>query len=349
MRWIKIVFYLLLTFLVIWFILNFQLVIYGFNQLRKQVDIIYSSRPITEVLEDSATPDSVIAKLKLVEKIILFAKDSLKLDDGGNYQKYYDQGGKPILWVLTACEPYSFTSYKWNFPILGKVSYKGFFKYDTGLKEKEELSKLGYDTEYSEVSAWSTLGWFNDPVLSGMLRRSEGMLAELLIHELTHSTVYLKSSVDFNENLASAIGEAGAERYLRFHYGDSSSQMISYLNRKHDYSIFSNHLLNGTKLLEKEYIKSKSDHDSVRFRKKSELISEIIAGLDTIEFKQAGQYRNIFKEKMPNNAYFMNFIRYDAQKEEMKHELNTRFGGDIRAYLDFVKDEFSSKPVKKTQ
>ena len=91
-------------------------------------------------------------------------------------------------------------------------------EYEKGKKEEEKLADAGYDTDYNTTSAWSTLGWFRDPILSNILYRTEGQVADLIIHEMTHATLYAKSSVDFNENLASAIGEVGAELFLKYKY-----------------------------------------------------------------------------------------------------------------------------------
>ena len=176
---------------------NFRLVAYGITQLKGQLSIVWHAKPIAEALSDPAFPDSLKQKLKLVEEIKKFAIDSLGLRATENYSTLYDQQGKALLMNLTAAEKFELKAYTWNFPLLGEVSYKGFFDFKKGKSEAEELERKNYDVEYSSVSAWSTLGWFRDPIFSGMLKRNEGQLAELIIHEMTHATIYLKSSVDF--------------------------------------------------------------------------------------------------------------------------------------------------------
>jgi len=323
---------------------NFRLIGYGLSQLNGQLRIVYHAKPIRDVLADPAVPDSAKGKLLIIDEIKKFAVDSLGLKQTQNYTTYYDQHGKPLLMVLSASEKFALKAYQWKFPLLGTVSYKGFFNFKKGEKEKQELDAEGYDTEYGPTGAWSTLGWFRDPVFSGMLRRNEGQMAELIIHEMTHGTLYLKSSVDFNENLASAIGEEGAERYLIHKYGGSSAQLTTYLDGKDDYDHFSAYILRGATALDSLYHSfgesQKNNHeDSVlKTNAKTKLILQIASALDTVSFHHPEKYKSLFSEnRLPNNAYFMNYKRYDAQKDEMKKQLRDTFKGDIRKYLDFLK------------
>ena len=108
-------------------------------------------------------------------------------------------------------------AYEWSFPFLGRVPYKGFFDRGAAIEEDSLLRLKGYDTGIGNIRGWSTLGWFKDPILSGMLENSEGALANLIIHELWHGTLYVKDSADFNENLASFAGEQGALLFLQSH------------------------------------------------------------------------------------------------------------------------------------
>lgn len=322
--------------MILW-ICYFRLVDYGFSQLSGQISIIRNTKPIEELLSNPAFPDSSKARLKLIGRIKQFAIDSLGLTPTENYSTFYDQKGKPLLMNLTAAEKFKLKAYTWNFPMLGRVSYKGFFNFDKGKAEKEELAKKGYDVDYGPVSAWSTLGFFRDPVFSGMLRRNDGQLAELIIHEMTHGTIYLKSSVDFNENLASAVGEYGAERFLKAAYGDSSAELIHYIHEEEDYNLFANHFLLGTKALDSLYKTFGNKRDTEKSELKKVLIKQIVSSLDTIPF-HSSKYKNRFSDgKMPNNTYFLSFVRYDSQKEDMKKELQGKFDGNVKLYLDSLK------------
>ncbi len=316
---------------------NFSLVAYGIDQLRGQLSIVWNAKPIEEVLADPAFPDSLRAKLTLIEDIKRFAIDSLGLKPTKNYSTIYNQHGKPLLMNLTAAEKFRLKAYNWAFPLLGNVSYKGFFDFAKGESEATQLKKQNFDVEFSSVSAWSTLGWFRDPVFSGMLKRNEGQLAELIIHEMTHATIYLKSSVDFNENLASAIGETGAEKFLASKFGIQSSQLETYRNEQEDYNRYAKHLLGGTKILDSLYNSLENKTDAEKEKLKSETIREIISSLDTIAFHNVRYKTRFNNEELPNNAYFLSFVRYDSQKEEMKREMNGKFRGQISDYLNSLK------------
>jgi predicted aminopeptidase len=320
---------------------NIRLVNYGIAQLNGQLHIVNNARPIEEVMKDPSVPDSLKQKLMLVSEIKKFSQDSLGMKLSKNYTAVYDQKGKPVLWVLTAADRYQLKSYHWHFPFLGTVEYKGFFEYEKGKKEEKKLAEQGYDTDYNPTSAWSTLGWFKDPILSNILYRTEGQVADLIIHEMTHSTLYVKSSVDFNENLASAIGEVGAEQFLKAHFGDTSEEVKRYDYYRDDYNAFAGHMLRGNEKLDSLYKTfSSTDDENLKRQKKEETIKAIVATLDTVSFHNKARYLRIFSEALPNNAYFLAFKRYDSQKEEMKKELKEKFKSNIKAYLDFLKEKY---------
>ena len=335
-RYVFYTFILLLTLLLIWAIPNRSLVEYGWGQFKGQMHIIRAARPLENVLTDKTFPDSLKSKIHFIDVIAKFGSDSLRLKRSENYTTLYDQKNKPVLWVITASDKYKLNAYQWHFPFLGDVSYKGFFDYQKGAYEDSLLQLEGYDTDYGEVSAWSTLGWFTDPILSNMLYRSDGQLAELIIHEMTHATVYLKSNVDLNENLASMIGEEGAIRFLSSHFGKDSRQTKDYITRKNDYDLFSNHMLLAQAKLDSLYKTFNGLNSSVKDSLKKQMIEAIVASLDTIPFYNKKRYASLFEKRKPNNAYFMNFVRYDSQKEEMRKILNENYNGNISLYLKSI-------------
>ncbi len=319
-----------------------QFVSYGIDQGVGQLGIVFNARPIEDVMKDESVGDSIKTKLRLVEEVKKFAVDSLGLKESKNYTTLYDQHGKPVLWVLTAAEKYRMKSFEWWFPVVGTVGYKGFFKLNNAQKEEQKLIERGYDTDLGATSAWSTLGWFRDPILSNVLNRSEGQIAELFIHEMTHATLYVKSSVDFNENLASFIGEEGAIQFLKFKFGDSSTVVADYLNRKEDYDLFSKQMLIGQKKLETLY---KLFPDAMPEKDKASLkklmILEIISSLDTVSFHNKQRYKNYFAgDRLPNNAFFLSYQRYDSKKSDMKKEMEEKFAGDFKKYLNYLINKF---------
>lgn len=330
----------LLFLLAIWY---HQLLGYGWMQLRGQLSIVWNARSVDEVLADPTTPDSVKAQLTYIHAVRRFAIDSLGLRDTRNYTTYYDQHGQPLLWVLTASEVFRIRPYQWKFPVVGTVSYKGFFRKEVGEREAQQLEESGFDIDYGEVGAWSTLGWFRDPILSGMLRRGQGRLAELIIHEMTHATLYVPGEVDFNENLASFIGEEGAKRFLNAHFGAEAPETIRYLDFLHDYNALARHLVRGTEWLDSVYQTREFYKWGIAEKQllKRDMIDSVLSALDTVTFHDTLRAKRRFAGSRPNNAYFLNYIRYDAMKDSLDRVFRTQFGSDFAAFLDFQQKRYA--------
>jgi predicted aminopeptidase len=315
-----------------------DLVSYGFRQGKGQFTIIWNAQPVAEVLKDQSFPVSLKTKLYLIEKVRKYAIDSLGLKDTENYKTLYDQKGEETMWVVTACEPFGFKPKEWKFPILGAVPYKGFFSKENAIELRNELDKEGWDTSIRNPGGWSTLGWFTDPILSNMLQRTEGDLANLIIHEMVHATIFVKDSIEFNENLATFIGDRGAERFLISAYGVDSKEYKAYINEDNDFTKYSEHMLRGSQLLDSLY---HSFHREVPIDQKKKLkeesIRKIVSNLDTlsltIRYNKPYKPSERFKEKLPNNSYFMNMKRYQSKQDIFWKELKNDFGGNLREYI----------------
>jgi predicted aminopeptidase len=329
--------------LCVWLLLNEQLVVYGFRQAAGQLRITFGASPVEEFMEDPAFPDSLKLKLKLVAQIKRFAFDSLGIKYSKNYSTLFDQGNKPVMFVVTACKPYSFEPYEWHFPVLGKVPYKGFFTKPKALVEYYKIKGLGYDTHLGTVSGWSTLGWFTDPILSNMLNNSDGDLAELIIHELTHGTLYVKNNATFNENLASFIGYKGALRFLTVRYGANSKELKEYVGGKKDEKKITSFMLWSAQTLDSLY---KTFTPSMHVQDKENLktwgLKKIIATADTISVEDKKRFlRYVKKCRNSKNAFFMQYVRYESKQDDFEKEFAT-FNYDLRAYLIYLKQKYPS-------
>lgn len=320
--------------LIILVFVYWDLVAYGARQGKGQFTIIWNARPVEEVLVDPAFPDSLKSKLRLIERVRRYAIDSLGLKDTENYKTLYDQKGEEIMWVVTACEPFRFKPKEWKFPVLGAVPYKGFFNKEKAIALRDELEKEGWDTSIRNPGGWSTLGWFTDPILSNMLERSEGDLANLIIHEMVHATIFVKDSIDFNENLATFIGDRGAEKFLLSEYGRESSEYTTYIHEDYDFTRYNEHMLRGAVMLDSLYQAMKED-DPVDQKKKvkTEAIRKIVQSLDTLTLLLHHNPSERFKQRLPNNTYFMNTKRYQSKQDNFWKELNQQFGGNLRNYI----------------
>ncbi|NOT74145.1 MAG: aminopeptidase [Cyclobacteriaceae bacterium] len=318
-----------------------SLISYGIAQGLGQLKIIREARPVEEFIQDPAYPDSLKSKLLLIQEARQFAIDSLGLNDTDNYKTMYDQKGQELMWVVIACEPFKLKEKRWEFPIVGSVPYKGFFNRESAIKEKESLEKDNWDVSVRNPGGWSTLGWFTDPILSGMLRRSDGDLASLIIHEMVHSTIYVKDSSDFNENLASFIGDRGAERFLQVTRGDTSKVFKEYFFEDSDYRKFAEYMLLSTQKLDSLYNTfSESDSLESKKKRKEEFIRRIVNSMDTLSFSGGKRKSNRFAKRLPNNTYFMSYKTYESKHDTMKDDWQRLFGNDLKKMINHYKKAY---------
>jgi predicted aminopeptidase len=184
--------------------------------------------PIAEAEAAAKLSPREIEMLRWVERILAFAREELGLDPGDSYTTYIDTGGEPISHVVVAASRLAMAPLEWRFPFVGRVAYKGFFQAEDAHAEARSLAARGYDTAVLRVGAYSTLGWFRDPVLSTMLALELPELAELLFHEITHRTVYIRGDTSFNESLASHVAFEGTVRFLAAH-SETEPLLAAYL------------------------------------------------------------------------------------------------------------------------
>jgi predicted aminopeptidase len=317
---------------------------YGLQQAKGQAEVLWKAEELTSLIEKHDFPGSIKLKLKFISKVKDFAQSELGLAESKNYTTFYDQKGKPILWVVTASPEFEIKAYEWNFPLAGSFSYKGFFDLSKAKMEAEKLDSLGFDTEIDEVNAWSTLGWFRDPILSSMLERSEGSLAELIIHELTHATIYKKSEVEYNENLATLVGREGAKSFLEQEFGPSHPKCIEYDKRLMRKALFKRYL-NRTKLALDSLYSSFSAQTSLSEKRKLKqaVIEDFKRSLMQSEYydDQEEASRRL-KNFHPNNAFFSGVSTYQSRQKQLLKQLEQDFNGNLKAFILHHKKESDS-------
>lgn len=319
------------------------LITYGVGQGLGQLRIIREARPVEEFLADPTFPDSLKSRLRLIQQARRYAIDSLGLNDTENYTTLYDQKGKELMWVVIACEPFRLVEKRWDFPVIGSVPYKGFFDEEKAKRERAALEAEGWDVGIRNPGGWSTLGWFTDPILSGMLRRSEGDLASLIIHEMVHATIYVKDSSDFNENLASFIGDRGAELFLRQAFGDTSRQYQEYIHQDGDYRKVADHMLRATTKLDSLY-QTMDDTQTLENKKakKEAFIRQIVEAFDTLTFSDGRRRSSRFARRLPNNTYFVSFRVYESKHDAMLDAWNGRFEHDLKKMINYYRSAYPS-------
>ena len=341
----KILFAILLLVLILAIVYR-DLLSYGWMQAKGQIGILWNVEDVTDVLKDPSFPDSLKSRIRLIEEIKKFGVDSLGLTPSKNYTTFYNQHGKPLIWVITASDRYRIKAHLWKFPILGTFPYKGYFDSTRAVREEKVLIDQGFDTDIGEVSAWSTLGYLKDPILSSMLKRKEGSLANLILHELTHGTLFVKNDLELNENLASFVGDLGAIRFLTQKYGTGSKELKAYEYSKKYNDAYAQHILRGVGKLDSLY-KTFGSNMSPEPRKdtlKRNLILKILTDADTLLGNKNTLKSNSYWEKhpLPNNAYFISYQTYKSKQNAFKQEYEVKFGGNFKKYLSYLKEKYPS-------
>lgn len=193
--------------------------------------ILMGRVPIAAIARDSTTPDS----LRAMAGLVVAARDHarlLGLEAGETYTTYSDIGRDTLLLVLTASPKGCLCPVTWSFPIVGRIPYKGYFDFDKARTEAAKFAARDYDVHLRPSAAFSTLGWFNDPLLSTALSRDSVELAALVFHEIAHNTVWVKGAVDFNESYAQWVGYRAARDFFLAR-GDSALALRA-TDRWHD-------------------------------------------------------------------------------------------------------------------
>jgi predicted aminopeptidase len=314
---------------------NAELVVYGLRMGKGQLTIVWNARPFGEVYADPAVSDSVKAQLHLIDEIKQFAYDSIGLKYSDNYTTFFDQKGQRLMYVVTGAERFKLEAYTWNFPVVGEVPYKGFFEEKKAKEEYYRLRMLGLDANIGGAAGWSTLGWFRDPVLSSMLQYDEANLAELIIHELTHGTLFVKDSVDYNENLAQFVGVEGAKWFLRSKYGADSEELRAYLTSMEEDERKTTFMLEQAEFLGSVYSSfeaAMADQEKEMLKRKTFLLIWQRAHDLVLKSDPAFADRVLDRMTRSGNTMFLQYTRYEGKRDDFSAEFS-RSGNDLRLFV----------------
>lgn len=187
---------------------------YYVQAVRGHYDIMKRRQPIPEVIANEDSPDELRQRLKIVQQARAFAVEELLLADNDSYTSYADLGRDYVVWNVFAAPEFSLEPKTWCFPVAGCVAYRGYFAEQDAQDKAQQLRDDGFDVTVSGVSAYSTLGRFDDPVLNTMMRWSDTRLVATIFHELAHQKLYVKGDTAFNESFATAVADVGIGRWL---------------------------------------------------------------------------------------------------------------------------------------
>lgn len=222
----------LVTALSVFLLAGCQTVGYYAQAVQGQSTLLLKRQSIANLLADNKTDPALKLRLESVQRIRAFAADQLGLPAQKQYARYVELGREYPLWSVMATPELSLTPKVWHYWFVGSLSYRGFFKQAMAEKYAAKLGAQGMDVHLSGIPAYSTLGWFHDPVLSSFIRQPETELAELLFHELTHQVLFVAGDTTFNESLAVTVAEEGLRRYSVIYPQDLVRRVVARQRRE---------------------------------------------------------------------------------------------------------------------
>jgi len=228
-------------------------------------ELLEQQKPISEILANKETESKLRQLLETSQKIRDFASKELHLPENDSYRTYADIRRPYAVWNVVAAKEFSIEAKKWCFLFVGCLSYRGYFSKEDASTYANELKKEGYDTYVAGAKAYSTLGWFDDPLLNTMMYKSEARRAGIIFHELAHQVVYIDDDSAFNEAFATTVEQEGIRRWMA--KKGKSKQYDQYrVNKKRDAQL--NALLRETREKLKQLYKTKISEKEKRQEKK---------------------------------------------------------------------------------
>ncbi len=298
-----------------------------------QLELLTSGEPVADVLASGRLSAGQEQRLRLVADIKAYGQ-RLGLRSTRNYGKYARRWDHRI-WNVSACEPYSLSPKTWWFPIVGTVPYLGYFTADDVARSRAELEAGGYEVAVREVGAYSTLGWFVDPVLPSMLRWDEARLAETVLHELAHATLWVPGSVSFNESFARLVGETAADGYLVAKYGELSAEVTSARTSDQDWLVFRQVLSDLHDELDGLYHDDSMD-PATHALKKAELYASLEARVADSAIEEPARWREHVRSNDWNNPRLSQFRTYNSGDAEF-YALLADEDGDLLRFIERVR------------
>ncbi len=306
---------------------------YYWHLVLGQAQLLWNRQPVSNMLGDRSLDPRVRERLEFIQEVRRFGEQRIGLARSRNYTTYIDIGEGPVSWQLTASPKDRIEPVQWTYPVVGRFPYRGYFDLDRAKKDRDRLEARDFDTLLRPVGAYSTLGWFADPILSTMLRYRDGDLAELIIHELAHATVWIPGRVSFNESLATFVGEAGALQFMRQRHGQENSVVSGMLDRRSDERTFRRFMRDVAGELQAIYDSERSYGEKLKER---EVIFERAKHRFSRLDLKTGAYSR-FPRRRLNNAVMMAYRTYH-EEIDVFDDVYRAVGADLNAAVRVFKE-----------
>jgi len=318
---------------------------YLLNNANHQIRMLRSAVPLDDVLADPKVDEATKNKLRIAREAKKFAEDTLKLAHTKNYDSFVQLDGPYVTYIVSAAPKTELKYYTWYFPIVGHVPYKGYFVKQGALDEAADLKKEGYDTYVRGVTAFSTLGWFKDPVLSSMMSYEEYELVNTIIHETVHATLYISSNAGFNERLATYLGDLGTKIF--YEQKQKDHPLLAEIQKdSEDSKIFGEYISARVKKLDQWYKDHKNDPKILELRDKEFQSIRDDYKKDVIPRLKTDKYTR-FADSEINNARLMGYKLYVNDLGDFA-KLSAIFKNDFTEILKYCKSLADAKDPEKT-
>jgi predicted aminopeptidase len=308
---------------------------YVFHAAAGEMRLLSKAVPIDHALESESLNRLQKDRLLLVSQIKEFGEKELGLKKTSNYETIYLESDQPPIYTIAAAPKDSLALVTWWFPLVGRMPYLGFFDLKEAQKERQILLNKNLDVVIGRAEAFSTLGWFNDPLTMNLIDGSEVALAEIILHEMTHGTLYVKGQGEFNEGLAQIGGKIGALLFFEKTSGPSHPLTIEARAAVEDERLFSLYLISVLTELNRLYLSPVSYDEKIRqrekiFQRQSDEFAALKSRLKTAQFLN-------FCQRPLNNAYLMAVGLYHRNYPLFETALEKK-GNSVRQMLALFQD-----------
>jgi len=285
---------------------------------------------LEKAFEDGSLSPQQADKVRLIQEVKHFAEEKLGLKKTDNYRDLVAVPDGAISYTVTAAFKDRLEPYTWRFPFVGRVSYKGFFSRQDAENEREELEQKDYDTSLQGVTAYSTLGWFDDPIFSSLLAYDDLQIVNTVIHELVHATFYVKGETGFNESTAVYVAAQGTLEFARWKFGENSAQAQMAGARLQDEVAFSDFLSSLWEKLLAIYDRSVTREEKLKLRER--VFAQCRSDYENlIPSLHSGLFRQAFSGPI-NNAVLISYFEYHLHMRTYQ-KIQDRLGGTLNSLL----------------